>query len=66
MVGLGVGDDWMGIKNTELGGLVIRGDEPAIWECEPLSKLVKQSTKGGSQLLSPSSYGEPLTLYSSL
>ena len=45
MVGLDV-DDWIGIRNTKLGRLVIRGDEPAIRGCELLSKLVKQSTKG--------------------
>ena len=45
-IGLDVGDDWIGIKNVELDELVIRGDEPAIWGCELLSKLVKQSTKG--------------------
>ena len=68
-VGLDVGDDWIGIKNTELGGLVIRGDEPAIQKCELLSKLVKQSTKGDVSFFFPPvppSYGRPLTLYSSL
>ena len=46
---------------------MIRGDKPDIQGCEPLSKLVEQSTKGGSQLLFPSlSYRGSLTLYSSL
>ena len=71
-IGLDVGDDWIGIKNVELDELVIRGDEPAIWGCELLSKLVKQSTKGDLRFFlpppppSPPSYGRPLTFYSSL
>ena len=59
----------MGIKNTELGGLVIRGDEPVIRGCELLSKLVKWNTKGDLRFFlppGPPSYGRPLTLYSSL
>ena len=44
-VGLDVGDDSIRIRNTELGGLVIRGNELAIRGCELLSKLVKQGTK---------------------
>ena len=53
-----VKDDWIGTKNTKLDGLMIRGDELTIRGCEPLSKLIKQSTKGDwgrySVLLSPS------------
>ena len=68
-VGLDVGDDWIGIKNAELGGLVIQGDEPVIRGCELLSKLVKQNTKGDLRFFlppGPPSYGRPLTLYKSL
>ena len=68
-VGLDVRDDWIEIRNTELGGLVIRRDEPAIQVCELLSKLVKQSTKGDVSFFLPPvppSYGRPLTLYSFL
>ena len=52
-VGLDVGDDWIGIRNTELGGLVIQGNEPAIRGCELLSKLDKQGTKGDVSFFLP-------------
>ena len=58
-----VKDDWVGTKNTELDGLMIRGDELTIQGCELLSKLIKQSTKGDwdrySVLLSPSECRPP-------
>ena len=43
---LDVKDDWVGTRDTELGGLMIRGDELTIRGCELLFKLIKQSTKG--------------------
>ena len=52
-IGLDVGDDWIAIRNTDLGGLVIQGDEPAIRGCGLLSKLVKQSTKGDVSFFLP-------------
>ena len=36
-----VKDDWVGTRDTELGGLMIRGDELTIRGCELLSKLIK-------------------------
>ena len=58
-----VKDDWVGTRNIELDGLMIRGDELAIQGCELLSKLIKQSTKGDwdrySVLLSPSGRRPP-------
>ena len=74
-VGVEVRDDWIGTRNTELGGLMVWGDEPTIRGCELLSKLIKQSTKRDwdrYSVLLPSSghslfsYRRPLTLYSSL
>ena len=65
-----VKDDWVGTRDTELGGLMIRGDELTIRGCELLSKLIKQSTKGDVSfflpLVVPPSNGRSLTLYSSL
>ena len=58
-----VKDDWVGTRDTELGELMIRGDELTIRGCELLSKLIKQSTKGDwdrySILLSPSGCHPP-------
>ena len=74
-VGVEIRDDWIGTRNTELGGLMVWGDEPTIRGCELLSKLIKQSTKRDWDRYSvplPSSgrpffsYGRPLTLYSYL
>ena len=42
---VGVKDDQVRIRNTDLDGLMIRGDELTIRECELLSKLIKQSTR---------------------
>ena len=70
-----VKDDWVRTKDTELGGLMIQGDELTIQGCELLSKLIKQSTKGDWDCYSvlpslsghpPFSYGMSITLYSSL
>ena len=36
-----VKDDWVGTRDTELGGLMIREDELTIRGCELLSKLIK-------------------------
>ena len=55
-VNVDVRDDWIGARNTELDGLMIRGDEFTIRGCELLSP-------SGCP---PPSYGRPLTLYSSL
>ena len=52
-VGLDIGDNLIGIRNTELDELVIRGDELTIRRCELLSKLVKQSTKGDVSFFLP-------------
>ena len=49
-VGLGVGDDWIGTKNAELDGLMIREDKLTIRRCEFLSGSIKQSTKGDVSL----------------
>ena len=56
-VNVDVRDGWAGTRNTELDGLLIRGDELTIRGCEFLSGLIKQSTKGGGMwaFLSPSS-----------
>ena len=63
-----VKDDWVGTRDTELGELMIRGDELTIQGCELLFKLIKQSTKGDvSSFLPPvvpPSNGRSLTLYS--
>ena len=66
-VNVNVRDDWAGTRNTELDGLLIRGDELTIQGCEFLSVLIKQSTKGGMYaFLFPSCpCGCSLTLYSS-
>ena len=56
-----VKDDLVGTRDTELGGLMIRGDELTIQGCELLSKLIKQSTKRGLGSLQCS----PITLWSS-
>ena len=69
-VDVDVRDDWIGTRNTELDGLMIRGDELTLRGCEFLSSLIKQSAKGGcepffSSSCRPPSCGEPLTLYSS-
>ena len=70
-VNVDVRDDRIGTRNTKLDGLMIRGDELTIRECELLSGLIKQSTKRGMSAFfslrsSPLSYERPLTLYSSL
>ena len=44
-VGVDVRDDWIGTRNTELDGFMIRGDELTIRGCELLSGSIKQSTK---------------------
>ena len=49
-VNVDVRDDRAGTRNTELDGLLIRGDELTIRGCEFLSGLVKQSTKGDVSL----------------
>ena len=62
-------DDWVGIRNTELDGLMIREDELTIQGCELLSSLIKQSTKGNMSFSFPlvlPPYGRSLILYSSL
>ena len=62
-------DDWVGIRNTELDGLMIREDELTIQGCELLSSLIKQSTKGNMSFSLPlvlPSYGRSLILYSFL
>ena len=41
-----VKDDQVRTRNTELNGLMIRGDELTIRGCEFLSKLIKQSIRG--------------------
>ena len=46
MANVDVKDDLVGTRDTELGGLMIRGDELTIQGCELLSKLIKQRTKG--------------------
>ena len=51
--------DWVGTENTELDGLMIRGDELTIRGCELLSKLIKQSIKGGIGIATMFSYGFP-------
>ena len=48
-----VKDDWVGIKDIELGKLMILGDELTIRGCELLSKLIKQSTKGDVSFFLP-------------
>ena len=48
-VNMDLRDDWVGTRNTELDGLMIRGDELTIRGCELLSSLIKQSTKGGCE-----------------
>ena len=70
-VNVDVRDDWIGTRNTELDGLMIRGDELTIWGCVLLSGLIKRSTKRGMSAFfslqsSPLCYGRPFTLYSSL
>ena len=47
MANVDVKDDWVGTRDTELGGLMIQGDELTIQGCELLSKLIKHSTKRG-------------------
>ena len=62
-INVGVRDDWIGTRNTELDGLMIRGDELIVWGCELLSDSIEQSAKGD---LRPSSFLRcSLTLYSS-
>ena len=56
---VGVKDDYLRIRNSELDGLMIRGDELTIRGCEFPSSSIKQP----SPLLL---LGRPLTLYSSL
>ena len=53
-VNVDVRDDSIGSRNTELDGLMIRGDKLTIQGCELLFGLIKQSTKRGCQLFSPS------------
>ena len=48
-VDIDVRDDWIGTRNTELDGLMIRGDELTLRGCEFLSGLIKQSAKGGCE-----------------
>ena len=36
----------MGTRNTELGGLIIQGNELTVRKCELLSNSIEQSTKG--------------------
>ena len=43
---VGVRDDWIGTRNIELDGLMIRGDKPTIRRCGFLSGSIEQSTKG--------------------
>ena len=48
-VNVDVRDDWIGTRNTELDGLMIRGDELTLRGCESPSGLIKQSAKGGCE-----------------
>ena len=50
-VNVDVSDDWVGTKNTELDGLMIRGNELTIRGYEFSSSLIKQSTKEDVSLL---------------
>ena len=40
-----VKDDWVGTKDTELGGLMIRGNKLTVQGCELLYGSIEQSTK---------------------
>ena len=42
---VGVKDDYLRIRNSELDELMIRGDEPTVGGDEFLYKLIKQSTR---------------------
>ena len=55
-----VEDDWVGTKDKELGGLMIRGDKLTVQGCELLSKLIKQSTKGDVSFFLPPVVPAPL------
>ena len=59
-INVGVRDDWIGIKTTELDGLMIRGDEPTVRRYEFLSGSIEQSAKGDLPI---PPYGCSLTLY---
>ena len=50
-VNVDVSDDWVGTKNTELDGLMIRGNKLTIWEYEFPFGLIKQGTKEDVRLL---------------
>ena len=50
-VNVDVSDDWVETKNTELDGLMIRGNKLTIWEYEFPFGLIKQSTKEDVSLL---------------
>ena len=53
MVNVDVRDDWVGTKNIELDGLMIRGNELTNRGYEFPPGLIKQSTKEDMSLLFP-------------
>ena len=61
MVNAGVGDDWVGAKNTEVDGLTIQGNELLVRGYEFPSGLIHQEHEGG--ICAPSLPGSRNPLY---